>query len=68
MYKPVNFMLLFPPTFYWKIWNYKKENTERFQKGISNLDSSEPFNNNNANENFKVLTDTFMNILRNYIS
>ena len=62
IYKALNFILPLPPTYYRKIWNNKNENTERIQKLISNFDLSEPFKNNHANKNFKVLTDSFMNM------
>ena len=55
------------PPYYIEIWYYKNVDTESIQKAISNFDCSKVFRNKNANENYKLLTNTVMNIFRNYI-
>ena len=62
-----DFNVPLPLPYYREIWDYKNAYTESIQKAISNLDWSKAFRNKNANENCKLLTDTLMNIFRNYI-
>ena len=56
-----------PLPYYREIWDYKNADTKSIQKALSNFDWPKALRNNNANENCKFLTDTLMNIFRNYI-
>ena len=66
-YRTLDFNVPLPPPYYREIWDYKNADTESIQKAISNFDWPKAFRNKNANENCKLLMDTFMNIFRNYI-
>ena len=66
-YDTLDFNVPLPPPYYREIWDFKNANTESIQKTISNFDWSKAFSNKKANENCKLLTDTLMNIFRNYI-
>ena len=66
-YGTLQLNVLLPPPYYRKIWYYKKAVNESIQKAILNFDWFKAFRNKNANENCKLLTDTIMNIFRNYI-
>ena len=59
-------LYLYPPPYYREVWDYKNADTESIQKAISNFDCPKAFKNKNANETCKLLTDTLMNIFRNY--
>ena len=60
----LDFNVPLPPPYYREIWDCKNADTESIQKAISNFRNR----NKNGNENCKLLTDTLMNIFRNYIS
>ena len=66
-YGTLDFNVPLPPPYYREIWDYKNADTESIQKAISNFDWPKAFRNKNANESCKLLTDTLMVILRNYI-
>ena len=66
-YGTPDFSVPLPPSYYREIWEYKNADTESIQKVISNFDWSKAFRNKDANENCKLLTDTLMNLSRNYI-
>ena len=66
-YGTLDFNVPLSPPYYGDIWDYKNADTESIQKAISNFDWPKAFRNKNANENCKLLMDTFMNIFRNYI-
>ena len=66
-YGTLDFNVPLPPPYYREIWDYKNADTESIQKAISNFDWPKAFRNKNANESCKLLTDTLMNIFRNYI-
>ena len=66
-YRTLDFNVPLPPPYYREIWDYKNADTESIQKAISNFDWPKAFRNKNANESCKLLTDTLMNIFRNYI-
>ena len=66
-YGTLDFNVTLPPPYYREIWGYKNADTESIQKAISNFDWPKAFRNKNANESCKLLTDTLMVILRNYI-
>ena len=66
-YGTLDFNVPLPPPCYREIWDYKNADAEGIQKAISNFDWSKAFRNKNPNKNCKLLTDTLMNIFRNYI-
>ena len=63
----LDFNLPLPPPYYREIWDYKNVVNESIQKAISNFNWRKAFRNMNANGNCNFLTDTLMNIFRNYI-
>ena len=67
LYMVLDFNVPLSPPYYREIQDYKYANTESIQKAISNFDWPKAFRNKNANESCKLLTDTLMVILRNYI-
>ena len=46
---------------------YKRANTECIQKSINSFDWARAFYNQNCNEQCKILSETLLNIFRNYI-
>ena len=66
-YGTLDFYVPLSSLYYREIWYYKNADTESIQKAISNFDWPKAFRNKNANESCKLLTDTLMNIFRNYI-
>ena len=64
-YNTLDFSVPLPPPYNREIWDYKTLTLT--QKAISNFDWPKAFRNKNANESCKLLTNTFMNIFRNYI-
>ena len=66
-YGTLDFNVPLPPPYYREIWDYKNTDTESIQKAISNFDWPKAFRNKSANKNCKLLTDTLMNVFRNYI-
>ena len=65
-YGTLNFDVPLPPH-YRDVWDYKHENTETIQRAISTFDWSKPFFHRNANEKCKILTDSLLNIFKNFI-
>ena len=63
----VPFNVFLSPPHYREIWDYENADTESIQKAIWNFNWPKAFRNKNANENCKLLTNTLMNIFRNYI-
>ena len=56
-----------PPLCYREIWDHKHANVDNLQKSISMFDWHKALKNKNTNEMPKILTDTFMNIFKNFI-
>ena len=67
IYGTLNFNVPFTPPYYREIWDYKQANTENIQKAISMFDWQKAFKNKNTNEMTRILTDTSMNIFKNFI-
>ena len=67
IYGTLNFNVPLPPPYYREIWDYKHANTENIQKAISMFDWQKAFENKNTNEMTRILTDTLMNIFKNFI-
>ena len=55
------------PLYCREIWDFKSANTECIQKSINNFDWVRAFHNQNCNEPCKILSETLLNIFRNYI-
>ena len=66
-YDTHDFNVPLPLPYYREIWDYKNADTESIQKAISNFDWSKAFRDKNVNESCKLLTDSLVNIFRNYI-
>ena len=49
-----------------EIWDYKYTNTHNTRKTISKYDSHKAFKNKNTNEMTGILTNTLMNIFKNF--
>ena len=67
IYGTLNFDIPLPPPYYRNVWNYKHANTESIQKAVSTFDWSKTFLHRNANEKGKILTDTLLNVFKNFI-
>ena len=67
IYGTLNLNVPLPPPYYREIWDYKHANTENIQKDISMFDWQKAFKNKNTNEMTRILTDTLMNIFKNFI-
>ena len=63
----MNFNVPLPPPYYREIWDYNHANTENIQRAISMFNWQKAFRNNNTNEMTRVLTDTLMNIFKNFM-
>ena len=63
----MNFNVPPPSHDYREIWDYKHANIENIQKAISMFDWYKTFKNKNANEKTRILTDTLINIFKNFI-
>ena len=63
----MSFNVPLPSPYYGEIWDYKHANTENIQKVISMFDWHKAFKNKNTNEMTRMLTDTLMNIFKNFI-
>ena len=67
IYGTLNFNILLPPPYYRELWDFKSANTECIQKSINNFDWVRAFQNQNCNEQCKILLETLLNIFRNVI-
>ena len=67
IYGTLNFNILLPPPCYRELWDFKSANTECIQKSINNFDWVRAFQNQNCNEQCKILLETLLNIFRNVI-
>ena len=67
IYGILNLNLPHPPPYYREIWDYKYANTENIQRAISMFERQKAFKNKNTNEMTRILTDTLMNIFKNFI-
>ena len=63
----LNFNIPLPPPYYRELWDFKSANTECIQKSINNFDWARAFQNQNCNEQCKILSETLLNIFRNFI-
>ena len=63
----MNLNVPLPPPYYRETWDYKHANTENIQKDISMFDWQKAFKNKNTNEMTRILTNTLMNIFKNFI-
>ena len=64
----MNFNVHLPRPYYREIWDYKHANTENIQKAISMFDWHKAFKSKNTNEMARILTDTLMNIFKNFVA
>ena len=67
IYRTLSFSVPLPPLYYREIWDYKHANTENIQKAIAMFDWHKAFKSKNTNEMTRILTDTLMNIFKNFI-
>ena len=67
IYGTLNFNIPLPPPYNRKLWDFKSTNTECIQKSVSNFDWARAFQNQNCNEQCKILSETLLNIFRNFI-
>ena len=67
IYRTLSFNIPLPPPYYRELWGYKRANTECIQKSINSFDWARAFHNQNCNEQCKILSETLLNIFRNYI-
>ena len=68
IYGTLYFIVPLPPPYYREIWDYKHENIKKIQKAISMFYWHQAFKNKNTNEMTRILTDTLLNIFKNFIS
>ena len=67
IYGTLNFNILLPPPYFREIWVYKNANIRCIQKSIYNFDWTRAFQNQNCSEKCKILSETLLNIFRNFI-
>ena len=67
IYGTLNFNVPLPPPYDTEIWDYKHANTENIQKAISMFVWYKAFKNKNTNEMTRILSDTLINIFKNFI-
>ena len=67
IYGTLIFNLPLRPPYYREIWDYEHESIENIKNVISMLDCQKAFKNKISNEMTRILTDTLMNIFKNFI-
>ena len=53
--------------YYRELLDFKSANTEYTEKSVNNFDWARVFQNQNCNEQCKILSETLVNIFRNFI-
>ena len=67
IYGKLNFDIPLPPSYYRKICDYKKANTEAIQRPISVFNRNMAFQNKDIHEKIKILNEALLNIFNNFI-
>ena len=67
IYETLNFNIPLPHPYYRELWNFKSANSQCIQKLVSNFDWARAFQNQNCNEQCKILSETLLNIFCNFI-
>ena len=67
IYGSLNFNIPHPPLYFRELWDIKIANIECIQKSINNFDRTTAFKNRNCNEQCKILSETLLNVFRNFI-
>ena len=67
IYGSLNFNIPLPPPYYRELCDFKSANTECIQKSINNFDWARAFQNQNCNEQCKILSETLLNLFCNFI-
>ena len=68
IYGTLNFNIPLPPPYCRELWDFKSTNTKCIQKSINNVDWARAFQNQNCKEQCKILSETLLNIFRNFIT
>ena len=68
IYGTLNFNMYLPPPYYRELLDYKSDNTECIQNSNNKIDWARALENENCNKQCKILSETLLNILRNFIS
>ena len=67
IYGTLNFNIPLLPLYFTEIWDFKSANIEGIQKSINNFDWARAFQNQICNEQCRILSETLLNIFRNFI-
>ena len=67
IYGTLNFNIILPPPYYRELRDLKSANAECIQKSINNFDWARSFQNQICKEQCKILSETLLNIFRNFI-
>ena len=67
IYGALNFIIPLHPPYFREIWDFKSANIECIQKSINNFDWARGFQNQNCDEQCRILSETLLNISRNFI-
>ena len=67
IYGSLNFNIPHSPLYFRELWDIKNANIECIQKSVNNFDRTTTFKNRNCNEQCKILSETLLNVFRNFI-
>ena len=67
IYGTLNFNTPLPHPYFREIWDFKSANIVCIQKSINNFDWARAFQDQNCNEQWRILSETLLNIFRNFI-
>ena len=62
-----NLKIDYPPPYEWEVWHYQKANVGQIRQAISKFPWDNHFPNISVNEQVQLFTQTFQNIISNYI-
>ena len=67
IYGTLNFNIALPLPYFREIWDFKSANIECIQKSINNFDWARAFQNQNCNDQCRILSETLLKIFCNFI-
>ena len=67
IYGTLNFNIALSLPYFREIWDFKSANIECIQKSINNFDWARAFQNQNCNDQCRILSETLLKIFRNFI-
>ena len=68
IYAKINLQIYYPPQYYREVWHYDDANTELIRRAVDYFNCQKAFLNKNVNEKVNIFNETFLNILRNFIT